>query len=384
LTVGVVRLGADGFIRWADESSGAFDTTTAEGITRPTTSTVSSGAGSLVRWQDLGYEGRSFVAGAARPGQPDSSCGGGADTAPIRAYVGLTSADTVEQRVRLAVAELRRMGAFDRRVLVVVTPTGTGWVDPDAARAIECLYGGDTAMVAVQYSFLPSWIAFLLDGKSPPILGRALFDAVHDEWVAHPAGTRPRLVVFGESLGSFGAESAFSRADLAGSIEAMTSQVGGALFTGPTGNNPVFEQIVSGRVDDSPPWRPTLIGEPHLRVANRAADIAPGQPGWPTPRVLYVHHPSDAVGTWKVESIWRAPGWAQDPAAYDIPSAATWVPLVSFVQESFDLLNGFSANPGHGHDYSTDFVAAWAAVAPPAGWTPADTARLAAHLDRRP
>eukprot|EP01041_Mallomonas_annulata_P034253 gene34253-56991_t len=46
--------------------------------------------------------------------------------------------------------------------------------------------------------------------------------------------------------------------------------------------------------------------------------------------------------------------------------------------ETFDLMNGFSASPGHGHDYSIEFVDAWAAVAPPPGWTPADTDRLRA------
>jgi uncharacterized membrane protein len=37
---------------------------------------------------------------------------------------------------------------------------------------------------------------------------------------------------------------------------------------------------------------------------------------------------------------------------------------------------GFSAPPGYGHDYRLDYVDGWSQVAPPPGWTEADTARL--------
>jgi uncharacterized membrane protein len=77
--------------------------------------------------------------------------GAGAGIAdPIRVYVGLRSAETAEDRADLAVREFERTGAFDRAVLVVTTVTGTGWVDPDAAAAVENLHSGGTAMVAMQ------------------------------------------------------------------------------------------------------------------------------------------------------------------------------------------------------------------------------------------
>jgi uncharacterized membrane protein len=37
--------------------------------------------------------------------------------------------------------------------------------------------------------------------------------------------------------------------------------------------------------------------------------------------------------------------------------------------------------PGFGHVYATDYVTGWAQVAPPDGWTDADTERLTAFLD---
>lgn len=54
---------------------------------------------------------------------------------------------------------------------------------------------------------------------------------------------------------------------------------------------------------------------------------------------------------------------------------------MGFVQESFDLMNGFSASPGYGHDYRNELTRAWAAVVPPPGWTDADTDALNAALE---
>ena len=63
------------------------------------------------------------------------------------------------------VRELDRTGAFDRKVLVIIPTTGTGWINPVAARALELMYNGDTALVGSQYSYLPSWISFLGDRR---------------------------------------------------------------------------------------------------------------------------------------------------------------------------------------------------------------------------
>ncbi|HSM65298.1 MAG TPA: alpha/beta-hydrolase family protein [Ilumatobacteraceae bacterium] len=376
----VVTFVGQRFATWADTNFGTFDGTTADGVEPPTSPTASGSPASFVDWDTLGFEGRNFVAGAPTIAAIESFDPDVTALEPIRVYVGLDSADSVKERVDLAIAELQRTGAFERSVLVAVTPTGTGWVDPDAARTIEYLYGGDTAIVSVQYSFLPSWIAFLLDTTSPKELGTALFDGVHEAWAALPEDDRPVLLAFGQSLGSMGGESAFAGNGLPASIEAITSRYDGALFTGPTRDNAVYGTLVDERDPGSPSWAPTVGAEPNVRVANRIADIDASDASWEFPRLLWVHHPSDAIGTWRLSNLWSPPGWARDPAAYDIPPAATWVPFVTFVQESFDLMAGFSATPGFGHDYRTDFVHSWAAIAPPEGWTAADSDRLRAHL----
>jgi uncharacterized membrane protein len=379
-TLVLVGLGGRQFARWADTNFGAFDDTTADGLEPPQLATLSGGPGSLVDWDELGYEGRNFTGGAPTAAEIEAFDPSRDALDPIRVYVGLQSAGSVDERLDLAIAELERTGAFDREVLVVATPTGTGWVDPDAARSVEFMHAGDTAIVAVQYSYLPSWIAFLVDTNSPRTLGAALIDRMHEHWATLPADDRPTLLAFGESLGSMGAETGFDRDGLDASIASITDRYDGALFTGPTRNNAIFGELVDERDAGSPSWRPVVADEPNVRVVNRISQIDAADPAWASPRVLWVHHPSDAIGTWRMANLWSPPGWGEDPPPYDVPRDAGWLPFVTFVQESFDLMAGFSASPGYGHDYRTDFVHAWTAIAPPDGWTDADADRLQAHL----
>ena len=62
------------------------------------------------------------------------------------------------------------------------------------------------------------------------------------------------------------------------------------------------------------------------------------------------------------------------------PPGVGWFPIVTGLQQVADLIAGFSAPSGYGHNYGIDFAAGWAAVAPPDGWTTADTVRLQRHL----
>ena len=94
-------------------------------------------------------------------------------------------------------------------MLVIVPTTGTGWINPVAARALEMMYNGDTAMVGSQYSYLPSWISFLGDREKSMESGRMMIDAVHDRWAQLPPDRRPKLVLYGESLGSMAGQGAF-------------------------------------------------------------------------------------------------------------------------------------------------------------------------------
>lgn len=80
---------------------------------------------------------------------------------------------------------------------------GTGWVSASLAEPIEYLFNGATAIAGMQYSILPSWAAFVADRDTPRWAGWVVMENVYAARSAGPAGHRPRLVVFGESLGLF-------------------------------------------------------------------------------------------------------------------------------------------------------------------------------------
>ena len=169
------------------------------GTVRPTSPDRSGSPASLVAWQALGKFGRSFVSGGPSPAQIRQLTGRPA-VEPIRVFAGLPSAPTLQGEADVVLAELKRTGAFDRALLAVATTTGRGRVDPTLADPLEYMYGGNTAIAAMQYSHLPSWMSFLVDLGSAREAARDLFDTVYDYWSTLRPGHRSRLVVFGESL----------------------------------------------------------------------------------------------------------------------------------------------------------------------------------------
>jgi uncharacterized membrane protein len=378
---------ADGFRDWANSSFSTVDEGTDDGVEQPTASTVSGSPDSLAAWDTLGRQGRTFVASATPTtviAEFQESIGNDAELVePIRVYAGIDSADDVTERAELAVAELERTGAFDRDVLAVVTVTGTGWIDPDSAAALEVLHGGNTAMVAMQYSFLPSWIATLLADDASTEAGAALFDAVHARWADLPENDRPELIIYGLSLGSYGAEAAFAGATATNSVANLEARADGALLAGPTNDNEVWGQITAAREPGTPVWRPVFDGGTTVRFANSADELIEQDPSWESPRLLYVQHASDPVGFWNISDIWSPPPWMDDPRGPDVPEGGPWFPIVTGVQGIVDLMAGFAAPPGHGHDYQPAWPGAWAQVVPPDGWTSADTEALADFLAER-
>lgn len=242
------------FVARVQTAFGTVDVSTSDGVELPLVSSVSGSPDSLAAWDTLGRQGRDFVAGVTARDDIVAFRGDRVDALdPIRVYAGLRTAESAVERSAIVVAELERTAGWEREVLVVTTVTGTGWVDPDAARAIEMLHGGDTAIVAIQYSYLPSWISTFVDDGRSSEAGRELFDAVHAAWSRRPADDRPTLVVFGQSLGSYGAEAAFTGSDVDESIAALVDRTEGALFTGPTNDNELWAQLVGARDPSSPP-----------------------------------------------------------------------------------------------------------------------------------
>lgn len=103
---------------------------------------------------------------------------------------------------RLTVDALQAAGGFDREVLMVTIPTGSGWVDPDQVIATEAWAGGDIATVAMRYSSAPSGVVYVLRPEVAARSAHALLTEVTDSLRTLPQDTRPQLIVHGLSLGA--------------------------------------------------------------------------------------------------------------------------------------------------------------------------------------
>jgi uncharacterized membrane protein len=251
-----------------------------------------------------------------------------------------------------------------------VTTTGTGWVDPAASDSLEYEFNGDTAMVAMQYSYLPSWMSFLVDQVKARDAGRALFDAVYGIWADLPADARPALYVFGESLGTFGGEAAFS------GLADIENRTDGVLWAGPPNFNALWRDIVSDREEDSPEWLPVVDGGRTVRFADEAPDLTRPPGPWGEPRVVYLQNASDPIVWWSPQLIFNHPDWLRGERGPDVSPGMVWLPLVTFWQVTADMAFSTGVPDGHGHSYRADYVNGWADVAQPPGWTDADTERL--------
>ncbi len=360
-----------GLVNGMNSAFSVRDDGTEEGAVEPTAAERSGSPASLVPWEDLGLQGRNFV--GMGPTTADLTAFSGEPALqPVRAYAGLASAGDVGDRAALAVRDLERAGGFDRSVLVVMTTTGTGWVDPASSEALEYEFNGDTAMVAMQYSFLPSWMSFLVDQAKARDAGRALFDAVYGVWAQLPADSRPELYVFGESLGTFGGEAAFS------GLADIVNRTDGVLWAGPPNFNALWRSIVEDREDGSPEWRPLVDDGRTVRFADEPGDLDRPPTPWSEPRLVYLQNASDPIVWWSPQLILNRPDWLSGERGPDVSDDMVWLPLVSFWQVTADMAFSTGVPDGHGHRYGADYVDGWAAVAQPPGWTDADTERLRA------
>jgi uncharacterized membrane protein len=335
----------------------------------PKTPLRSGGPQSLVSWESLGHQGRIFVEGGPTVAQLTAFNGAPA-TEPIRAYAGLESADGLTATAEEAARELQRTGGLRRAVVAVGTTTGTGWINEAEADALEYMYNGNTAIVSMQYSFLPSWLSFLVDKQNARHAGQALFEAVDRLVRGLPEAQRPKLVVFGESLGSFGGEAPFM------SLNNVLARTDGGLFSGPTFQNTIWTDLTATRDRGSPEWLPIYDDGRHVRFLARPDNLDRPHDAWQHPRVVYLQHASDPIAWWNPDLLFRKPDWLREKRGYDVLPETEWIPVVTFLQVSADMAVAVDVPQGHGHVYVADVANGWAAVLQPPGWTAAKTEKL--------
>ena len=364
-------------LRVADSSFREADALIDDDTPAPTDFGKTGSAASLVAWKKLGRQGRQFVTS----GPTGLEIGEFLHTTarePLRVYVGLNAAETTEERAKLALSELKRQGAFDRSVLIVIVPTGTGWVDPAAIDTVEYLHRGDIASVALQYSYLASWLSLLVEPGYGSDAAQALFKEVYGYWSTLPRDHRPKLYLHGLSLGAMNSQLSTNLFDVIG------DPFQGALWSGPPYSSTLWKSITENRDVGSPAWLPRFRNGSIVRFTNQrnALDL-PGAV-WGPIRVVFLQYASDPVTFFEWRSLYREPEWLQSPRGPDVSPSFRWLPVITMLQLGFDAMIATTSPMGFGHVYAPEhYIDAWVAVSVPQEWSEDDIARLKALFSTR-
>ena len=341
---------------------------------QPTAPGKTGSAASLVKWTELGRAGREFVA-SGPAGEQISAVTGRRALDPIRVYVGLRGADTARARAKIALDELKRQRGFDRSTLIVITPTGTGWVDPAAMDSVEYLHDGDVASVAVQYSYLNSPLSLIFQPEYGEEAARALFAEIYGYWITLPKDKRPSFYLHGLSLGAMNSEKS---AEL---FETIGDPIAGALWSGPPFESRIWRSITANRNEGSPAWLPEFRDGRFVRFMNQNGSTVTADAPWGPMRVVYLQYASDPIVLFAYRDAYQAPAWLKAPRGPDVSPDLRWVPVVMMLQLALDMAVATSTPIGYGHVYAPEhYVEAWVAITNVRNWSPEALAKLKKYL----
>jgi uncharacterized membrane protein len=317
--------------------------------TKPTAAEVSGSPDSVSTFEELGLQGRRYVVDVLTPEVIEDTLGEPAKAHPIRAFIGFNTEPLYSTgRAELALEELDRTGAFDRSFLLLVSPTGTGWVDHTMIEAAELLTRGDIATCCIQYGRSPSFLAV-----QKVALGRAQFRlllwGIRERLRERPPEKRPKVLVFGESLGAWTSSDVVMHQGISGfdhyGIDralwfglpwlAKWSRSGmarGASDTVPAGTVGVFDRY-----------------EQFAALTDEERDRM---------RAVILSHDNDPIARFGPDMLVRKPEWVGAEGLRGVAPSIEWIPLVTFCQTALDAANAMVTVPGvfesFGHDYRAD------------------------------
>ncbi|MDH3040322.1 hypothetical protein BJF87_07845 [Gordonia sp. CNJ-863] len=224
---------------------------------------------------------------------------------------GELSAPEFERPATRLVKTWRGADGLSARAVIVAVPTGSGWVDPAAVTGFVDRFGADVRILVLPYADVPSWQAFISDDAAATESSIALVREVAEVLQGRPAGDRPLLVLYGQSLGAVGADAA--RTWLEDRHPGLLAET---VLTAPPAETVAAES-------DSP----------RVVVANR----------------------TDPVIRWSLSSLWR-PATTPDGTVLGGPRVpqVPWLPVISFLQTSVDLLAALDGPTGVGHRYGAE------------------------------
>jgi uncharacterized membrane protein len=320
--------------------------------TPPSNSHVSGGPNSISPYAQMGLQGRRYVSEVVTPEVIEQTMGQPAIAHPIRAYVGVENEPIYATgRSELALNEMERLGAFDRSYLLLVSPTGTGWVDHTMIESAEILTRGDIATACIQFGKAPSFLE--VQGVS---LGRAQFRqllwGVKQRLRAVPEDKRPKVLVFGESLGAWSSSDVVMHQgidgfDHYGIHRALWFGLPGLARWSKTGmregRNRLTPEGTVAPFDHFEQYQ-ALTKEDREKI-----------------RAVIVDHDNDPIAQMSLRMAVKRPPWLDGRRGRGVPETMKWAPLITFTQVLVDAMNAMVTIPGEfksfGHDYRADTAA---------------------------
>jgi uncharacterized membrane protein len=223
-----------------------------------------------------------------------------------------------------------------------------------AVAAAEYLTRGDIATVTLQYSKRPSPLSLgMVAGAREQ--NRLLWLRILDR-LRESSGPRPRVVLFGESLGAHTSQDVFLHW---GTLGLRTLGIDRALWIGtPYGSGWMHQLSDPTRLDVESDLVAVVndFGQFQELVRERGSK----------PQYVLVSHDNDGVTKFGLDMLATAPAWlGQDrPGAEDvdgasprgIPAGMRWRPITTFFQSLVDMKNAQAPGPfrAWAHDYRAD------------------------------
>jgi uncharacterized membrane protein len=319
----------------------------------PVSELVSGSEESISTFADLGLQGRRYVTDVTSAGLIAEVMGEPAGASPIRVFIGYNSEPIYAMgRTELAMQELERTGAFDRSHLLLVSPTGTGWVDQTMIESAEFLTRGDIATCVIQYGRFPSFLSV-----QKVALGRQQFRAllwsVRNRLAGMPEKDRPKVFVFGESLGAWASSDVVMYQGIDGFDHYGIAR---ALWVGLPGLAKWSRNgMAAGRSD--------LVSDGTVQVFDHPSEMEALDAGERERlRATILSHHNDPIAVMAPEMLIREPDWLAGERGRGVPDDLEWFPVGTFFQVAVDAMNAMVMVPGKfgsfGHDYRADMARA--------------------------
>lgn len=318
--------------------------------TPPEAAEITGSPASGIDWTKVTREGARWLGMTLQPENIASVMGVDKAKQPIRVYASLDMTDDDEERARILLSEIDRTRALERKAFALFSPTGSGYVNYVACETFEYLTLGDCASAAIQYSVLPSALSLtrVPTGTSQTLM---VMRGIAERLMAIPAEKRPKIFLFGESLGSQVSQEMFRGTGILG-LEG--TGIDAALWIG----TPAATQ-----------WRKELWG---TRTVAEAPEVGPGAAYLPRNLVdwralpqdqreqvkyLLLMNGDDPIPKFGSEVAWRKPEWLgpDDKRPFGAPHGTRWLPGMTVLTTFFDMQNALVPTPGifaeGGHDY---------------------------------